>query len=289
MEVAGTRRSAWIVYAIVGVTSLPILLGYIWLAISTFSERTYGLIPVDHAGNLGGFTFSNWKFLLKSEIWLVTGNTLILALGLSAGVCAVSAMAGYSLSRLDFRGRRFFLTGTLLLQSFPSVTLLIAVYFVLRWLSQVPILGNVVGYDTLGGVILVSIAFDLPLGIWLMKGFFDAVSWDIERAALVDGCSRWRTWWSILLPQVRPGLFALAIFSFIHGWGSFLIPYSFMIDQKRGTIATYLQSLMSNTAPVNYNTVAAVGLFQLTPVLLFFFVSQKYLLKIFAGGSKGGT
>ena len=184
---------------------------------------------------------------------------------------------------------------TLILHAFPTVTLLIAIYFVLRWISKIPILGNGLpiiggfGYNTLGGVIMVQMALLLPLGIWLMKGFFDNVSWDMQRAALIDGCGHFRVWWQIIMPVIRPGIAALSIFSFISGWGAFLIPYTFIVDQEHSVLAAYLRGLLNETAPVNYSTVAAVGLFQLLPVMIFFIFTQEYLMSIFAGGSKGGT
>lgn len=282
-------------YLLLIVVTLPIIIGYIWILISTFSTRTYGLLPVDNAGELGGLTLSNWSFLFEPAIWIVTSNTFILASGLTIGVVIVSMMAGYALSRIKFPGRKAFLSLTLILHAFPTVTLLIAIYFVLRWISAIPILGRGLpiiggfGYNTLGGVILVSLALQLPLGIWLMKGFFDNVSWDMERAALIDGCSRFRTWREVMVPQIKPGIAALSIFSFIQGWGSFIIPYSYMVNANRATVATYLNNLLSETAPTNYSMVAAVGLFQLLPVLIFYIFTQKYLLSIFAGGVKGAA
>ena len=287
-------------YILLIVLSLPIILGYLWILVSTFSTRCYGLIPVDQQGNyFKGLTLSNWAFLydksktLNASIWLLTLNTLIIAIGLTVGVVLVSMMAGYALSRIKFPGRKSFLSLTLILHSFPSVTLLIAIYFVLRWIASIPVIGRGIpliggfGYNTLGGVILVSIALQLPLGIWLMKGFFDNVSWDLERAALIDGCSRWRTWWQIMVPQIKPGIAALSIFSFMEGWKSFLIPYSFMTSQTKATLSTLLNEMLSETSPVNYGTLAAVGLYQLIPVLVFYIFTQKYLLNIFAGGVKG--
>jgi inositol-phosphate transport system permease protein len=265
-----------------------LILGVYWIVISTFSVSTRGLIPVDSAGNPGGLTLANWSFLATPEIWKVTLNTFVLATTLTLGVLIVSSMAGYALARINFKGRKTFLGSTMVLQAFPCTTLLIATYFVLRFISGVPLL-SVFGYDTLGGVILVSIATQLPLGIWLMKGFFDAIPWDLERAALIDGCSRWRTFRQILLPQIRPGIAALSVFSFIIGWSSYLIPYSFMTNQDTAVISTYLYRLMQDTAPVNYSMVSAVGLFQLLPVIFFFIFTQKYLLAIFAGGMKGGS
>ncbi len=293
----GTTRASRLIFNIILlIITVPIVVGYIWILISTFSKRTYGLIPVDDAGNFGGLTLKNWSFLWQDpNIWQVTFNSFVLAVGLTISVVTVSALAGYALSRIGFTGRRTFLGVTLILHAFPSVTLLISIYFVLRWISRIPIIGSDLpiiggfGYNTLGGVILVMLALQLPLGIWLMKGFFDHISWDIERAALIDGASRFRVWWQILLPQIKPGIAALSIFSFISGWNEFLIPYTYMTQQDKSTIATYLNSLLSDTAPVNYSQVAAVGLFQLIPVIIFFIFTQEYLLSIFAGGTKGSS
>ncbi len=291
----GSRWRVVVPVLVLVVLTVPIVVGYVWIVISTFAQRTYGLVPVDATGQVGRLTLRNWSFLwTDSNIWKVAFNSLTLAVGLTVGVVLISSLAGYALSRISFPGRRVFLGTTLILHAFPSVTLLIAIYFVLRWITRIPGLGRGIpiiggfGYDTLGGVILVMLALQLPLGVWLMKGFFDHVSWDIERAALIDGCSRLRTWWQIVLPQIRPGIAALSIFSFISGWNEFLIPYTYITDQQKSTIAAYLNSLLGDTAPVNYSQVAAVGLFQLIPVIIFFVFTQEYLLSIFAGGTKGG-
>ena len=292
---AGSRSRAVLPLTLLTLVSLPIVVGYAWILISTFSAHTYGLIPVDSDGNFGGLTLRNWSFMWGDPIiWRLVLNTFVLAVGLTVGVVVVSSMAGYALSRISFPGRKSFLASTLILHAFPSVTLLIAIYFVLRWIGGIPVLGRGLpliggfGYNTLGGVILVSVALELPLGIWLMKGFFDQVSWDMERAALIDGCSRFRVWWQIVMPMIRPGLAALAIFTFISGWNAFLIPYTFMTSQEKSTLAPYVRGLVGDTIPVNYSQVAAVGLFQLIPILIFFFFTQEYLLSIFGGGAKGG-
>ena len=278
------------------ILTIPVVVGYVWILISTFSQRTHGLVPVDRDGNFGGLTLENWSFLWDDpHIWNVTLNTIFLAVLLTVGVVVISAMAGYALSRISFPGRKAFLGGTLILHAFPSATLLISIYFVLRAVRQIPVLGNGLpliggfGYNTVGGVALVMVALQLPLGIWLMKGFFDNVSWDMERAALIDGCSRLRVWWEIMLPSIRPGIAALSIFTFIGGWGAYLIPYTYITDQQKSTVSAYLRALSGDTAPVNYSQIAAVGVFQLIPVLIFFIFTQEYLLSIFGGGSKGGT
>jgi inositol-phosphate transport system permease protein len=269
-------------YVILCITVLPIFAGYFWLVLSSFSTATEGLKPV------GGLTLDNWSFLREApfgrgypSIWRVTLNTFVVAVSMTIFVVVVSSLAGYALSRLSFHGRKGFLSLTLMLHAFPSVTLLIGIYFVLRTLHL---------YNTLLGVGLVMIGFELPFGIWLMKGFFDNVSWDMERAALIDGASRLRVWGEIMLPTIKPGIAALAIFAFISGWNAWLIPKTFTIGAgQQATLSVYLQNFLGDTVAVRWGAVTAVGLFQLIPVVIFFILTQDLLLNIYAGGAKGGT
>ncbi len=276
-------------YLLLIISILPILLGYAWLTIATFSTRTEGLLPKDATGKVGGWTLQNWRFLSDPLIWRVTLNSFIIAVGMVIGVGAIASLAGYALSRMNFAGRKGFLSMTLILHAFPGVTLLISIFFVLRFISRIPVLGSVFGYNTAAGVALAMVSLELPLGIWLMKGFFDNISWDIERSALIDGASRFRVWWEIILPQIKPGLAALAVFTFLTGWSAYLLPATFTIGTKVANLPVYLNQLQGDTAPTNWNTVAAVGLFQLIPVLTFFIFTQKLLLNIYSGGSKGGN
>ena len=180
--------------------SAPILVGFLWMFISTFAVRTHGLMPVDAQGNFGGLTLANWAFLKDPVLWTAFGNTFLLAAGLTVLTVLISSMAGYALARIQFRFRKQLLSLTLVLHAFPSVTLLIAIYFVLKGLSASPVVGPWIGYNTMGGVILVSVAMQLPLGIWLMKGFStDSPGtssaprcWTAARAWAFSGASRCR-------------------------------------------------------------------------------------------------
>jgi inositol-phosphate transport system permease protein len=274
----------------------PLIIGYIWLIIATFSYRTQGIIPLDGQGNIGGWTLSNWNFLfgtdisgLNVSIWQITLNSLVIAVAMMMIVLLVSSMAGYALSRMNFVGRRAFLSFTLILHGFPAVTLLIPIFFVMSYMGRVPFLGDFIGFNKPIGIALVMVGFELPLGVWLMKGFFDNIPWDIERSALIDGASRWRTYWEILLPQIRPGILALGIFAFIGGWNAFLIPQTYSTGAGTVNLPVFLRQLISETAPVNWNQVAAVGMFQLIPVFIIFIFAQEYLLNIYAGGTKGSS
>ncbi len=274
-------------YLFLVLSIVPIVVGYSWLVIASFSTRTEGLLPRNAEGGIGGLTLGNWGFVFDAAIWNAMLNSLLIAVAMVIGVGIASTAGGYALSRFKFAGRKAFLTGTLVLHAFKAEMLLIAIFFVLRWLGAIPFVGDFIGFNSVGGVALVMVALELPLGIWLMKGFFDNVSWDMERAALIDGASRFRVWWQIMLPQVRPGIAALSLFTFIAGWNAYLVPFTFTIGTKVANMPVFLNQLISDTSPTNWNEIAAVGMFQMIPLMLFFIFTQELLLNIYAGGSKG--
>src|SRR5918992_2928034 len=263
------------------IATLPIIILFGWLLYSSFFTRVEGLYPT------GPFTLDNWRFLWAPEsvpqlggrsIVALTLNTFIFAAAVSLTVLLISSMAGYALSRLSFPGRRRFLAGVLLLHSFPTVTLLIATFMILRSLGL---------YDQLLGVIVVKAAFELPFGVWIMKGFFDTVSWDLEMAALVDGAGRIRTWWRVMLPLVKPGLLALGLLSFVQGWNELLLPFVFMPSGSQQTLSTVVRSILGEGRFVDYGLLTAVGLYYVLPILILFFVAQDRLMQIYGGGVKG--
>lgn len=276
MQQSENRRKSWVPYLVLVPITLPICILFFWLFLSSFSSGMKGIVP-------DGLTLENWTFLWKPQpghasIWAYFANTFLFASMVAICEVLIASAAAYAISRLHFPGRRFFLTFVIILHAFPSVTLIIAVYFILRALGL---------YDTLLGVICVKVAFELPFAIWIMKGFFDNVPWDIEIAALVDGSSRFTIWRKIMLPVVGPGLAAISIFAFLTGWSEFMIPYIFAPNSTHQTLSVYLNMLMSQADQANYGLVTAVGVFYVIPVLLFYFFTQKYLLNIFSGGVKG--
>ena len=260
---------------LVGV-SLPLVVGAIWLALSSVSREVHGLWPV------GGWQPENWRFLWEAigsrpSIWLVLGNTLLFAGGVATVQVLVSAMAAYAISRLKFSGRGFYLGMVLVLHAFPAVSLLIAIFYVLRVLGL---------FDTLLGVVLVKVALDLPLGIWLLKGFFDDIPDAMEDAALVDGAKRGTIFWRIALPLVRPGLLALGTLMLLSAWGEFILPFTLIVSGESWTLSLYLQSLIADFRFTDFGLLAAVGLFYMMPVVVLFLVRQRFLLNIYGGGTK---
>jgi inositol-phosphate transport system permease protein len=262
-------------YVLLSIASIPFFIMYLWLVMNSFSKYvTFGFMPEE-------FTLENWRFLWapvpwgleEAWIWTVLANTLLYAGGVAVLQTLVCTLAAFALSRLDFRGKALILGLQMLLRAFPGVLLLIGTFFVLlrmRLLYTIP------------GVILARMSMEIPYGVWIMKGFFDGVPWDIEWAALVDGCSRIKAWRKILFPLVKPGLLAISIFAFLAGWEDFVFAYILLPGETK-VLSVLLQGLMA-TEVIDYGLLAAISLFYIAPALLFFLVAQRALARVTVAG-----
>ena len=271
------RKTNWPLTIFLLIISAPILIMYLWLFIDSISEiNTDSIWPTE-------FTLRNWRFLYEEipghgSVWTALFNTTVFATSVVAIVVILSSTAGYALSRLKFPYRPQFLGLVLLLHSFPSVTLIISIFLMLRMIGL---------FDTLIGVILVKASLELPFGIWIMKGFYDTVPWEIEMAGVQDGASRFQVWYKLVLPQIMPGVAALSIFSFMAGWSEFVLPLILAPSAEMKLMSVYLAGLVDDDYLSDFGLFKAVGLFYIIPVMLFYLFTQDKLMNIYGGGTKG--
>jgi inositol-phosphate transport system permease protein len=193
-------------------------------------------------------------------------------------VVGVSTLAGYYLSRFDFPGRASYLKGLLVLHAFPAMTLIIPIFLLMYWVGLL---------DTLTGVVLVVAALELPFAVFVMKGFFDAVPWDIEMSAMTDGASRRQAFWMVVLPQVRVGMLAIAIFAFLRGWEEYVFVRTLLFEKSNWTMSIYLFWMREDVMGTDYAMVSAMGVFYVLPSILLYAFTQKYLTQMTIGGIKG--
>ncbi|HEY2818262.1 MAG TPA: carbohydrate ABC transporter permease [Casimicrobiaceae bacterium] len=239
--------------------------------------------------------FANYRFLWRTNIieeirtkataggqfpsvWIAFRNSLALALSQTLIILAVASLAGYYISRFAFRGREAFLQGMLMLHAFPAMTLIIPIFLILYWVGLL---------DTILGVMLVLATIELPFYVFVMKGFFDAVPWDIEMSAMTDGATRRQAFWMVVLPQVRVGLIAVAVFAFIRAWEEYIFVRTMLIENKNWVMSLYLFWVSDDIMGVDYGIVAAVSVFYVLPSLLLYVFCQKYLTQMTIGGIRG--
>ena len=268
----------WHLVLILAIFSTPLVIMYIFQVVESIARPESGsLIP-------GKIDLSNWRFLWeridmgRPSIWAVTFNTFLFATTTAFLVTTLSATAGYALSRLNMPGRPYFLGGLIILHAFPTITLIIAIFIILQFLGL---------FDSLLGIILVKAALELPFGVWIMKGFYDTVSWEIEMAGVQDGASRVRVWWELVLPQVKPGLAALLIISFLSGWSEFVLPLVLAPGTSAQVLSTYMNAVIQDDTTADFGLFKAIGMFYSIPVVIIYLLFQKQLMNIYGGGTKG--
>lgn len=268
----------WHLVAILAVFSTPLVIMYVFQVIESIARPDAGsLWP-------GKIDVSNWRFLWeridpgRPSIWEVTFNTFLFATATAIGVTGLSTTAGYALSRLNMPGRPYFLGGLIILHAFPTITLIIAIFIILQFMGL---------FDSLLGIILVKASLELPFGVWIMKGFYDTVPWEIEMAGVQDGASRFRVWWELVLPQVKPGLAALLIISFLSGWSEFVLPLVLAPGSSTQVLATYMNAVIQDDTKADFGLFKAIGMFYSIPVIVVYLLFQKQLMNIYGGGTKG--
>ena len=226
--------------------------------------------PVTLHNYVAIWTQSNLPALMANSA-ITTVITVLLCVG-------AGTPAAYSVSRYRYRGRTNIMLFYLVLRMFPVVLMVIPLFIILRNLSLL---------DTHFGLALAYTAFLLPIFIWMMKGFFDAVPPDLEEAARIDGCSRMGAMFRVVLPLVQGGLWACAVFTGISAWNEYLFALMLTTSSGSRTWPVGLQ-LMVGEFQLPWGALSAGGILSILPVLvLFAFVQRSMVRGLAAGAVKG--
>jgi len=194
-------------------------------------------------------------------------NSVIIAVATTILGIGVAALAAYAFSRFRFSGKKMLLVMILAVQMFPAVVLIIPLFIVMRRLDLL---------NTYQGLVITYITFTLPFGVWMLKGFFDAIPNELEQAAMIDGCGRMGAFLRVVLPVAGPGLAATSIYSLIAAWNDFMFAITFINKEEMSTLPMALQSFFGQFT-VEWGPVMAASVIFTIPVLVFFLVVQKQL------------
>lgn len=253
------------------------LLPFLWAVDTAFKTET------DAASGTGswipaqGFTADAFaKILAAGNVGTWAFNSLLTSVIITVLTVALSALAAYAFSRLDFAGRKWLYPLIIASIVIPPQVLIIPLF------DEMLALGLV---DTYAGLILPQLV--APAMVFILKKFFDQVPIELEDAARVDGASRFRVFWSIVLPLSRPILASVAIFVFIGAWNNFLWPFLIINDTSLMTLPVGLQTVISAYG-VQYAQVMAQAVLAALPLILVFLVFQRQIIRGVATSGFGG-
>jgi multiple sugar transport system permease protein len=224
-------------------------------------------------------TLANYQGVLSSDRDLGHGlmNSAIVASFTAAIALLVGSMAAYALSRLGIRGSDRILLLVLMTQMFPGIVIIIPLFIVMSRIGLT---------DTQAGLIIVYLSFVLPIVIWVLKGFFDAVPRELERAAAVDGASTIQTFRMVVLPISLPPLFAAGVFAFIEAWNEFF--FAVIMTQSNSKTAPVVVAEFSGQYVSLYGQMVAAAVLASLPVVILAVVFRKYVTKGFVEGAVKG-
>lgn len=225
-------------------------------------------------------TLENYRAILFDEPFLLwMKNSLLLSAGtiFVAMLCAIPA--AYAASRWRFKGRRGLLQGLLVLNAFPQVLSLFALFRVLKLLRLL---------NLHSGLILIYAGSMCVFAIWNMKGYFDTIPVEIEDASKIDGANDFQMIQKIVLPLAKPAIVVTCVMVLITVWNEYLFSTTFLLDSRTYSLAGGLYQLQSNDYSRSWPMFTAASILTSVPLLLIFFKVQKYMVSgLTAGGVKG--
>jgi N,N'-diacetylchitobiose transport system permease protein len=265
--------------AVALVTLFPIF----WMVSTAFKPATeiYSLTPRPLPSHP---TWANFANVLNGSViglpyWTFLRNSLFVTLSSVVVSSAIALLAAVAVARFRFRFRTSYLIMLLIVQMLPQQALVIALFLDFRAANLL---------DSLIGLILLYIAFSLPVTIWMLRNFVATVPRDLEEAAAIDGAGPLTVFFRILLPLVAPGLVTTSVFAFIFAWNEFIFALTFLgTDTGKFTLPIYVTYFFSKGS-VDWGAIMAASTLFTLPVMIFFLIVQRRLRTgLLAGAVKG--
>ena len=247
----------------------------LWAVVTSFlplSSLTAKPIDLDPTK----FTLNNYVEVLDTSRGLLSGliNSMIIATFTASVALVVGSTAAYALARLSLPGSNMILLAILATQMFPGIVIAIPLFIVMSRLGMI---------DTHFGLMFVYLSFVLPIVIWILKGFFENIPIQLEKAAAIDGATNTQTFRFIILPISLPPLFATGVFAFIEAWNEFFFAIILTrIDVKTAPIAIAEFAGQYRTL---YGQMLASAVLASLPVVILAIVFRKFILEGFVEGA----
>jgi multiple sugar transport system permease protein len=255
-----------------------VLLPFFWIVLTSFKTEaeTFSQPIKIFPSNLN---FDNYKTIWQNRSFgRYFLNTILIALFSTLFSIIFASLAGYGFSRFRFTGRSLFQKIILLTQMFPEALLIVPYFSILTKIHLV---------NSYPALIFAYVSFALPFSTWMLMGFFNSVPQELDESAMVDGCGRWKAFFTIIVPLSAPAIAATAIFSFLLAWNNFLFALVLATSEKMFTLTVGLSTLIGEYS-IAWNEIAAATVLASIIVIILYSFLEKYLVAgLTAGAVKG--
>jgi len=265
-----------LLYGVMALVAIVSLLPFAWAFLTSLKveRQVYAFPPQILPNPVTGY---NYVQAIGHGLLLALFNSAFISLSTVALVLVAASLAAYPLARISFRGSQVVLFLCIAPMMIPGLVNLVPTYIMMAKLGLL---------DSYGGLILIYWVHSLPLAIWVLRGFFQALPHELEDAAAVDGASRLRILWAIVLPLSQPALAAVALLVFLNAWNEFVIASIMTSSALMRTAQVFLYLNMTDVG-VNWGEMMASGLATNLPVLaLFLLLQRRFIAGLTAGSLK---
>ncbi len=229
----------------------------------------------------------HWENLIgilsTPTFWVLLRNSLVVMAGTTAGVVFVCGLAAFVFARLEFRGKNWLFNFFTLGLMFPINVAILPVYFVLRQMNEM----GIKMIDSLWGVILVQLAFQISGNVMILRGFFTAIPAELQDAAYIDGCNNFDFFWRILLPLAKPALAAIAALTMIVSWNDLLVPLVVLNSDNLWTLPLGTMQFQGQYGQDLALVSAFVALSAIPTIIFYIFAERQIVSGLTAGAVKG--
>jgi len=262
----GYKVATWLLFLFLVPTAIVMLMPFIWMLSTSLKSagEVFTYPPTFIPSNPQWNNYSRiFEVLPFARFFL---NSLLIASSVTILQLVTCSMAAYAFARLRFKGRNALFLGYLGTLMIPGQVVLIPNFILLRYLGWID------RYEAL----ILPVAFS-AFGTFLLRQYFLTIPHELEDAAVVDGASHWQIYWRVILPLSGPALSALAIFTFLANWNSFLYPLVVTTSNEMSTLTVGLNTLQGqyNTA---WTLLMAGSVIALVPILIVFIFAQRYFI-----------
>ncbi|KIL38934.1 sugar ABC transporter ATP-binding protein [Gordoniibacillus kamchatkensis] len=257
-------------YLVLAAVSVLMLVPFLWMVSTSLKEPAKIFVfPPEFIPS--PVRWANYAEVLKTTPFhIFYFNSVYIAVLVTVGTCFFASLAGYSFARIPFAGRNVVFLLLLSTMMIPTEATSIPMFLFMRTIglvnTHVPLI--VLPIFGAGGI----------FGVFVMRQFFIAMPKDLEEAAMIDGCSRLRTFFDVMLPMAKPALASLTIFTFLTCWNDFFDPLIFINDRLLMTLPLAL-SLFTDEAGTAWHLLMSASVMATVPLLLVFFLAQKQFIE----------
>ena len=224
-------------------------------------------------------TLENFRHVLFQSNFIRYFLNSIFITSVTTVICMVlSVMAAYGLTRYYIWGAEKIKMAVLMTRMFPGILLCIPFYIIMKQLQLI---------DSYLGLIMMYCSFTLPFAIWNTCAFFNTLPWELEEAAMIDGCSRLRSFYTVIVHVAKPGLFVTALFCFMSSWDEYMYASIFINTTLKKTIQVGMQAFIGQYS-VDWGLLMSAVVISLIPILFFFALVQKNLVDGLSSGAVKG-